>query len=725
MITVHLIFNAHLDPIWLWSWRDGIDEVLNTSHYICNLLDRNPDVIYTRGEAWVYEQLRRIDPPLFERIRTHVKAGRWSTVGGWYIQPDCNQPSGFALERQISLGQKFFREHFGEVPHIGYNVDSFGHAATLPEYMQRAGQSAYVMMRPQEHEMKLPARLFRWRGYADGPEVTTFRIASAYCTPEGITVEHIQAAASELPEGLHHTMCFVGIGDHGGGPTEAMIEWCRANRNTLPGLELRFSSPEKFFADVASETNRLPLVVGELQMHAVGSFSVHRPVKLALRKAEHRLIQAETCLQIFKIPPTEFARELEIAWKEVCFHHFHDTLGGTCLPSAYEDVHAQLGRALAIGDEISIFSLRRHLVHLKEDLAQRLILFNASDFAFCDYVEIEPWLEWTAWQPSWRLVDERGQTVPHQVLHSEAMGQNQARLLFFITAAPGEMRTVRIVDGPGGIAEAHSSLSVTLSSFHSSTGCGIDLENNTLELPSLGILALPRLSTYEDHTDTWSHGIDRYARENQETVIWQPPELLDRASLMASLTRAGTLGSSRVQTEWRVYNDQPWIDCYLRVVWMEQYRVLKLEWDLAWDIVEREDGIPGGSLIRALTGTELPLRDWTRLRIKNKSDTAVHVAILAPEIYAIDVEPRRMSLTLLRSPRMAWHDPDPGQYPRGIFSDRGEHFFRIRFMAAETLSAAYLDQMAFGWQRPLLTADVTRGMKNRALKQRYAPPVAS
>ena len=27
MKTVHLVFNAHLDPIWLWPWEAGLDEV--------------------------------------------------------------------------------------------------------------------------------------------------------------------------------------------------------------------------------------------------------------------------------------------------------------------------------------------------------------------------------------------------------------------------------------------------------------------------------------------------------------------------------------------------------------------------------------------------------------------------------------------------------------------------------------------------------------------------
>ena len=718
MIKVHLIFNAHLDPCWFWGWRDGLDEVLNTSHYLCGLLDRNPDVIYTRGEAWVYEQIRRIDPALFERIRGHVKAGRWSPVGGWYIQPDCNAPSGFAMERQISLGQKLFREYFGEAPRIGYNVDSFGHAATFPGLMKRAGQSSYVMMRPQEHEMALPARLFRWCGYADGPEVTTFRIARAYTTPEGLTREHIEAAATELPAGVGHTMCFVGIGDHGGGPTEAMIAWCRENRTALPRLELVFSSPAKFFEAIAPDLEKLPMVTGELQMHAVGCYTVHRPVKTALRRAEHRMMQAEVTLRKFPaVTVAGAAEQMEIAWKLVCFHQFHDTLGGTCLPSAYADIDAQLGRALAIADEVSAVTLRRLLVSLEENAAQRMVLFNASDLAFDDYIEIEPWLEWSAWQPTWRLVDEHGVEVAHQAIAPEAMGQGQARLHFRMAMGAGEMKVLRIVDGkipavaPPGLAATASELRVV-------DGPSVRLgSDGALEFPGLGELPLPELALYDDATDTWGHGIDRFAALNREAAVWEPAQVVDEGPLMGSLVQKGMVGSSAIQAEWRVHLGRPWVEFLLRVAWAEKHRVLKLQLRLPSDVAEREDGILGGSFVRAMDGRELPVRDWTRVRLNNATDFAV----VMPEVYALDGDAGRIGLTLLRSPLMAWHEPNPGTHPRGIFSDRGEHFFRFRFLAGGTLSAAELDRMAFGMQRPPLTADVTRGMKNRALRREYAP----
>src|SRR5207342_1712299 len=153
---------------------------------------------------------------------------------------------------------------------IGYNVDSFGHAATLPGIMRQFGQDRYVFMRPQEWEMELPARVFRWRGYEGGPEVTTFRIAKAY-TCRGVTREHIEAALSCLPEGVDHTMSFVGFGDHGGGPTEAQIAWIRENQNAFEGAKLVFSSPQAFFDVIERECkDKLPLVTGELQHHSIG-----------------------------------------------------------------------------------------------------------------------------------------------------------------------------------------------------------------------------------------------------------------------------------------------------------------------------------------------------------------------------------------------------------------------------------------------------------------------
>jgi len=146
---VHMIGNAHLDPVWLWHWERGVDEALATCRAACDLLDETPELIFTRGEAWVYEQVRQLDPALFARIRGHIAGGRWEVVGGWWVQPDVNLPTEAALRHSMRLGREWFRQHLDldDVP-VAFNVDSFGHGAYLPRLLRGNGQPWYVMMRP-------------------------------------------------------------------------------------------------------------------------------------------------------------------------------------------------------------------------------------------------------------------------------------------------------------------------------------------------------------------------------------------------------------------------------------------------------------------------------------------------------------------------------------------------------------------------------------------------
>ena len=96
--------------------------------------------------------IRKFDPELFERVKRHVASGRWQVVGGWWIQPDCNMPTAESFRKQAELASRFFKKYLNIRVSVGYNVDSFGHAATLPDFYTEAGMDSYVMMRPQEHE---------------------------------------------------------------------------------------------------------------------------------------------------------------------------------------------------------------------------------------------------------------------------------------------------------------------------------------------------------------------------------------------------------------------------------------------------------------------------------------------------------------------------------------------------------------------------------------------
>jgi alpha-mannosidase len=176
---------------------------------------------------------------------------------------------------------------------------------------------------------------------------------------------------------------------------------------------------------------------------------------------------------------------------------------------------------------------------------------------------------------------------------------------------------------------------------------------------------------------------------------------------MAALVQQGQLGHSHVLAEYRVYNAEPYIELRLRVHWAEQFKALKLTLALPSGITRRTDGVLGAAIERPLDGSERPLRDWTLLQGSEESA----VAVVSPDIFAMDATPQRVRLTLLRSPRMVHHDPCRRSDPRDRFADRGEHDFRLRIYAGKGLREQYLDDQALMLHRPLVMADLTRGMK--------------
>src|SRR3972149_3992688 len=125
--VVHLICNAHIDPIWMWQWEEGAREAISTFRTAADFLEEFPDFVFNHNESLLYEWVEEFDPTLFDRIQRLVKAGRWNISGGWYLQPDCNMPGGETFVRLIATGRRYFAEKFGVRPLVAYNFDSLGH----------------------------------------------------------------------------------------------------------------------------------------------------------------------------------------------------------------------------------------------------------------------------------------------------------------------------------------------------------------------------------------------------------------------------------------------------------------------------------------------------------------------------------------------------------------------------------------------------------------------
>ncbi len=66
---IHLIGNAHIDPVWLWRWQDGFAEVKATFKSALDRMEEFEDFIFTCAGACYYQWIEENDPEMFEQIR--------------------------------------------------------------------------------------------------------------------------------------------------------------------------------------------------------------------------------------------------------------------------------------------------------------------------------------------------------------------------------------------------------------------------------------------------------------------------------------------------------------------------------------------------------------------------------------------------------------------------------------------------------------------------------
>ena len=452
--TVHMIGQAHLDPVWLWRWTEGRAEALATSQSAADRLHEYPDLHYTRGEAQVYQWIGEENPELFAEIKNLIQAGRWHTVNGMIIHPDMNLPQGESFVRQALLGKSYFSQALGQDIKVAYCVDSFGHAGTLPQILKKCGFDYYVFMRPGPHEKELPAQAFRWRG-PDGSEVVAFRIPIAYTTGRDDHEKRIDATLADKPPQLDDTMCFFGIGNHGGGPTCAQIDNIIEIAARRSDADIVFSDPLTYFQRISPRVPSLPVVADELQMHAIGCYSLNSAFKRLFRQAECSLLHAERMAVLSELYSGKAAPrdELKRLWHILSFNEFHDILAASSIKEGQDDADLALGSI--ISDSRAIADTAGRHIAAKVDTHGRggtVVMFNPFPYARQEYVEYEPWTEWQRWQVgNWGLADENGAPVPYQVLDPQSSLNTErsgvSRLVFPVSLPPMGYRLYRFDRG--------------------------------------------------------------------------------------------------------------------------------------------------------------------------------------------------------------------------------------------------------------------------------------
>ena len=341
--TVVAVGHAHIDSAWLWPLRETRRKCARTFSNQLRLLERYPEHHFVCSQAVQYQWMKDGYPELYEQIREQVRAQRWEPVGGMWVEPDTNVPSGESLVRQLVYGKRFFGEEFGIETHELWIPDVFGYSAALPQIAREAGVTSLITQKMSWNDTNpFPHTSFWWEGHDGSRLLAHFPPANTY---NGDFSAGEVAAGQDRVRGPHGTALNLypfGYGDGGGGPNHTMVERFRrmTDLHGLPRTEI--GTVASFLDRLGHEADDLPVWVGELYLEAHrATLTTHAEVKLANRRAEEALRAAE----LWSVAASLDRRpDLDRAWKLLLLHQFHDILPGSSIHWVYEDTRVRRPR---------------------------------------------------------------------------------------------------------------------------------------------------------------------------------------------------------------------------------------------------------------------------------------------------------------------------------------------------------------------------------------------
>ncbi len=699
--TLHMIGHAHLDPVWLWPWQEGYQEARATFWSAIHRMEEYPDFVFTCDQVVLLSWVEESDPVLFARIRERVAGGRWQMVGGWWVEPDCNLPSGESFVRQGLYGQRYLKEKFGVTATVGMNADPFGHNGMLPQILRGQGMDAYCFLRPGPHESDLRHTAFWWEA-PDGSRVLAYRIPFEYCSPPGDVAGQVDKSLGVLDHDLGDMMVFYGVGNHGGGPTRANIESIRRYDRMGTYGRLVLSSPRRWFDELLAREDGaaagLPVRRDDLQMHAAGCYSAHSGIKRWQRRAQAAVLSAErwgiVAAAGFGLDhPRE---ELGRAWKQILFNQFHDILPGSAIEPAYDDARDQLGEAVAISKRIITRShnvIARHVAVPAEENTQPVLVFNAHPWPVTAAIE----LQYGAQPTGVHVVDGEGRVTPSQRTQSVATTDDKGRAatVFEAVVPPLGYRLYRLRPGPAPQGAAVSEQppgelratgtvlenAVLRAEFDPRTGWLSSLLDKRTGVDVLAGAVGDHTRICQDPTDTWGHRVVSYrwpgaAMRTTRMVLREDGPLrarlrVERAWNRSTMVEEFVLGHRADALEVRVTLD-----------WREQAHLMKLCFPTAVDRPVATYEIPFGAQNKPVDGRENPAQSWVDVT-GTVGGRPAGLLVVNNAKHGYDVSPGApggdtpsIGVTAVRSPVYSWHDPrllDPeGFYS---FQDQGTQSF--------------------------------------------------
>jgi alpha-mannosidase len=684
------ISHAHLDLAWLWPVADTWQAAERTFRSVLDLMKRWPELRFAHSTPALYAWMQHHRPALFAEIQAASQAGRWEPINGPWVESDCVLVSTASLWQQFSLGQQYSYDTFPNWTHqLAWLPDSFGFGAGLPAVAAATGVRWFCTHKLAWNAVNpFPHRLFRWRSRGN------YEVNSLMLPPIGRRGDPADMLEEQLSwrdqTGRDSALWIPGVGDHGGGPTEEMLEQMQLWRSNPAAVSMRSGTVREFLADLEPATEHLPVWRDELYLELHRGCATSRPdQKRHNRTLERLLRETDSASALLALAGQEAPWS---DWRPLLFQQFHDILPGTSIPEVFDQAEPLWRDARRKGRQQRDLSLVKLLEVPNDGL-------SGQQWSWC---ALQPL---ASWSPIVRLpqgcwsVD--GKRLPQQ---ASAVGGTWVQLPLqrgissvSLERQPPQSLSSPLPSGPVVIQEL---------------AAGVwRIGNGLIELDcsSEGVLQLRdrhgceqlsaplRLERYQDRGefwDAWDLAAD-YGEHSLSVEVLDGLQWVEQGPLVAHLVLRRRFGTSSLRIDVRLQANRPWLELICSTHWSQRHELLRLNMPLARPAVRVAADTSGGVIERPATANtareaarwELPVISWMA---SQAAAPGGGLAVLLDGPQGVDWDPGRLGVSLLRGP--TW--PDPG-------ADRGWHRQRMALMPiAGSWNAEGVTQAAIAFREP-------------------------
>lgn len=654
MKDVYLLANAHIDPVWQWGLDEGIACSIATFRSAANILEENDNFLFCHNEAVLYRWVKEYDPPLYERIKRLVKAGRWCIMGGFELQPDCVMPSGEAMVRQILSGREFFLKEFGVEPNVAVSMDCFGHSRGMVQILKKCGYGGYIFLRSH---MPTPED-FIWKGF-DGSEIIAHRLQVPYGTPLGNAVGRLDEFVKSRTE--EYGLFPWGVGNHGGGPSRKDLN----DLNAYKGANVHHATAENYIKLIEKRKDELPIIDKSIMPFNVGGYTSIMNIKKKYRELENALVMAEKiALSAYANDMSEYPKEeLGKAWQALLFLQFHDVLPGTITKPVVDRMLERAGYGLEIAKNILTKAFFR--LSESEKLAEPgeipILVYNPHPYPIKRRVECEFMLadqNWDANTMTLAEIHSAEGALPSQ-MRKEDSSLNldwRKRVAFEATLAPMCLNRYKavltVVKAETIIPEQNFELKNEFITARISEETGL-IEDFSYKGVRLTENTLGQILLYEDNADPWHMTEDDIGKNPIPLVLSKKPCVVSDGDVLKEIYCEFALDGVRAEVTYTLEKNSPKLGIRVKMCSINQSKAYRM----VFDMLDKDTEILGEMMYGLERdyddGTENSSQKFDLLRGKHFS-----LGVINNGIYSGCYKNGKLEKTLMRAPVYCAHPID-------------------------------------------------------------------